>query len=484
MVPAGLKEGTANLSVGWRPADRKRLWGAVNYVKEKDIVYTALPMDNRDTDVWIGNAGWRQEGDGALAKLEVTGGFSAVDHLMDNRDKPNYGMMHAETNGQTDTWAGRARADLDAGGLDLRLGADVTQVQQDALRSRFMTAMDITYWDHMWPDARQTTYGGLAEARWRPTSDLRLILSGRLDGYDSQARAADDASLGGMTVRQQYVRWYGADAATTDRTETVGQAALRLDGGRGAGLAWHVRSGLAGRPAGIGERYLAFAPAPGGYLVGNPTLKAEQAWQSEVGVSVARERATVAVTAFHDRVTDYILPTVIARQDVNGDTLDDVIKGYVNRDARLVGGELDAEVRPHGRVRVPVSLAWVLGRNTTDGRALPEIPAFGGQAEVRWLARAPGRLVAAGRPAVRRRPAQDRSPVRRGPHRRLDGVARGRGGPAAGAAHPAGAGGQPLRSSVLGPPDAGGGAAGGRPGGRGRGAQAGAQRDVSARWAF
>lgn len=387
LVPAGLKEGSANLAAGWRPAAGRRLWTAVNYVKEQDVAYTALPMDNRDTDFWAWNAGWHEDGDGLLAGWELTGGLSTIDHLMDNRDKSNRASMAAETLGQTDTWAVRARATLAPGAVDLAVGADVTSVQQDALRTRTMTATSMTFYDHMWPDARQRTYGGFVAAGLDLAAALRLTAEGRLDGYDSEARAADDASLGGYTVREWYGRWYGPEAVTTDRTETVGQAALRLDGGRGTGTAWHLRSGVATRPAGISERYLAFAPAPGGYLVGNPALAVEKAWQSEAGLVVDRGALAAGLTVFRQQVTDYVLPTVIDRVDIDGDTRPDAIKGYVNRDAVLSGGELSLDWRPHRRVRVPVALAFVRGRNTTDDRDLPEIPAFGGLAEVRVLLR-------------------------------------------------------------------------------------------------
>lgn len=382
LVPAGMEETSANLAVGWRPGEGRRLWSAVNYVKEKDVVYTALPMDNRDTDFWAWNAGYAVEGDGLVQAWELTGGLSSVDHLMDNRDKPTWAVMQAETQGLTDTWAARARADLAPGALDLRLGADVTEVRQDALRSRYMPAMDTTAYDHMWPDARQSTYGALLDAGL-DLGGLRLGFEGRLDAYDSKARAADDASLGGLTVREQYVRWYGADAAETDRTETVGQAAVRLEGGRETAARWHLRTGLAARPAGISERYLAFAPAPGGYLVGNPTLAAEKAWQSEAGLDVSQGPLVLAARVFHYGVADYILPTVIARQDVSGDGIDDTIKGFVNRDATLTGGELSLQWQAGDAVVVPVSVAHVRGRNTTDDRDLPEIPAFGGKAEVK-----------------------------------------------------------------------------------------------------
>jgi len=384
VVPASLTETTADLSVGWRPARGRRLWTALNYAKEKDIAYVAMPMDNRDTDFLAWNLGWRAEGCGAVDSWEITAGLSTIDHLMDNRDKPTWTTMHASTDGRTDTWAARARVDLAPGAFTLRLGADVTEVRQDALRTRTMTATGMSAYDHMWPDGRQATYGGLAELG-RSLGAATLTLEGRLDAFDSAARAADDASLGGLTVREQYVRWYGADAAETDRTETMGQAAVRLEGGDDR-LGWRLRTGLATRPAGIGERYLAFAPAPGGYQVGNPSLAAEKAWQSEAGVDMARDGLELAAAVYHYAITDYILPTLVARQDVTGDGVPDAIKGWLNRDATLTGAELSAVGKPSARVRVPVTLALVRGRNTTDDRDLPEIPAFGGKAEVQLLA--------------------------------------------------------------------------------------------------
>ena len=386
-VPAGLKEASANLAVGRRLGDRQRVWTAVNWVKEEDVAYTALPMDNRDTDFRAWNAGWRAEADGLLRRLEVTGGRSTVDHLMDNADKPNFAMMAAETQGLTDTWAVRAVADLAPGGFDLAVGADLTSVLQDALRSRYLRLPDVTWYDHMWPDARQVTAGGYARLAADLGGALGLAVEGRLDAVDSRARAADDAGLNGLTVREQYIRWYGPGAADTDRTETVGQAALRLEGvvPNGRGTRWHLRSGLAARPAGIGERYLAFAPGPGGYLVGNPTLAAEKAWQNEAGLRVSRGSLAAALTAFHQEVADYVLPTVIARRDADGDGRDDTVRGFVNRDARLWGGELALAWRPTARVEVPLALSYVRGRNTADDRDLPEIPAFGGRLAVRGL---------------------------------------------------------------------------------------------------
>ena len=213
-----------------------------------------------------------------------------------------------------------------------------------------------------------------------------LSLQGRLDGVDSRARAADEPSLGGRTVREQYVRFYGPGAAETDRTETLGLVGFTLDGQFAPHRLWYLRAGLSSRAAGVTERYYAFGPAPGGFQIGNPTLAAEKKWEGEAGITLTGDKLAVALSGFYARVGDYILPTTIAVMDVNGDGLDDTVKGFENIDATLGGGELGLEYRPADSIVLPLTLSYVRGRNITSGRDLPEIPPLSGTAEVRFRA--------------------------------------------------------------------------------------------------
>ncbi|MEN8006345.1 MAG: TonB-dependent receptor [Candidatus Krumholzibacteriota bacterium] len=388
VVPAGLKSTTANASLGWRPAEGRRLWNAVTYTKEQDVDFPAMPMDNIDTDFLVYNAGWRSEYDGGtVTRFEVTGGVSWVDHFMDNSNKPNRGVMEAGTDAMTRSWAAHAHLDLDPGrSLILKTGLDLTNLTRDATRTRRMVASGAVFHDRLWPDAVQLSGGGFAALEIPLTDVTLLTVDGRLDAVDSRARAADAASLGGRTIREQYVRFYGPEAAETDRTETLGLAGLRLDGRFAPRRLWYLRGGVSSRSAGVTESYYAFGPAPGGFQVGNPTLAAEKKWEAEAGVTLTGEKLSVAVSGFHARIGDYILPTVIAVMDVNGDGNDDIVKGFQNIDAALSGGELGLEYRPTDSLYLPLTLSFVGGRNTTDDRDLPEIPPLSGTAEIRWQA--------------------------------------------------------------------------------------------------
>lgn len=391
VVPGSLESTTAGGVLGWRPAANQRLWNALTYVKEENVAFPSMPMDNISSDFWVYNLGWRAEYAGrTVNRVEITGGFSTVDHYMDNSMKPNRPVMEAGTESTTDSWGAHAHLGIDPGAsLVLKTGLDVTNLDRDATRTRRMVASGATYYDRIWPDASQISGGGFASLEIPLASTTRLTLDGRLDSVDSQAGAADAPSLGGKTVRQQYVRFYGPAAAQTDRTESLGLAGLRLDGAFAPRKSWYVRGGLSSRPAGVTERYYAFGPAPGGFQIGDPSLAAEQKWEGEIGATLSGEKLAVAFSGFYAWVGDYILPTVIATMDVNGDGTDDRVQGFQNIDATLAGGELGLEYRPVPSLFLPVTLYYVRGRNTTDDGNLPEIPPLSGTADIRWLAHGP-----------------------------------------------------------------------------------------------
>ncbi len=387
VVPAGLMSAGANLGLGWQPRDGQRFWQSASYVREEDVDFPALPMDNIRTDFFVHNLGWRRTSeDGRLRRLSVTGGYSIVDHFMDNSDKSNLALMAAGTDALTRTWAVHARSETVHGPAVLTLGLDASRLGRDALRRREMAAGAV-YVDHLWPDAVQRSAGAMARLETPLDGDrLGLSVEGRLDAARSRADAADDPSLGGLTVREQYVRYYGADAAVTDRDNTLGQAAVALDFAPAAAWQARLRLGASSREPGISELYYAFAPAPGGFQVGDPTLALEKKREAAAELAWRRDDVSVAVAVHAARIDDYVLPTLVDRRDANGDGVLDNIRGFRSIEAELVGGEAAVELRPNGRVRVPLQLAWVRGVNLSDGRDLPEMPPFSGSGEIRFLA--------------------------------------------------------------------------------------------------
>jgi iron complex outermembrane receptor protein len=257
----------------------------------------------------------------------------------------------------------------------LEAGFDYSALARDAVRERHIVASGRTFYDHIWPDVSQDDAGAFAEYRLMRQSRWNLRLGARFDAVTSKAGAADDPSLRGQTARYWYEFFYGPEAAKTDRDESLPSANAVVHRTFAGGVTLEAGVGLVSRAASMTERYYAFAPAPGGFMVGNPALDAERKRELVVGTTAGRSKWNGALSVYYFSIADYINPTTIAEMDVNDDGEDDRVRGFVNIDATLYGGELSGAWQPTRRIDVPFSLAYVHGDNDTTENPLPLIPA-------------------------------------------------------------------------------------------------------------
>jgi iron complex outermembrane receptor protein len=386
-VPASHAQASASLSVGLQVDEHHRFQQALLYKRENDVAYPALPMDNINTQFWLYNAKYRYDAPdgGVLKRIVARGGFAVIDHLMTNERKANRGKLEAATPAETRSYAAGLRADLRLqSAWHVRAGVDLLVLTRDATRQRLIKASGRRFADHIWPDTRQLDGGAYLELDYRPNSALSVRIGARGDLVESRARAADDPSLGGLTIREQYVLRYGDDAAETDRVEGLGAAQALV---RYRALPWlglHVGAGLSMRSAGITERYFAFGPAPGGFQVGNPALDAEIKAMVDLGARIRHRWLSARFGAYYFFVKDYILQKEVQRLDVNGDGQEDSVRGFENTDAHFLGFELSARLKLYRGLSLPLALSYVWGRNAGDGRPLPEIPPLTGHAALRY----------------------------------------------------------------------------------------------------
>lgn len=383
LVPATQDEAAGTLNLGFRPIDDHRLWHLLRYSHTADVSFPALPMDATGSDFWLYQGGYRVEGRDLLRRLEVSAGFSWIDHEMDNANKPNRMAMAASSVGETRSFGASVAADLRPEPLSLALGADFNLETRDATRSRRMLAMNRTAEDHIWPDARQGSFGPYGEVEVRLLDPLNLRVGGRFDLFWSDIGDPEGDSLGGLTVTEQYVANYGEAAREVAATEPVGAGNVQLTWLPTEGLTGYWGVGVSSRPAGITERYYAFAPAPGGYQVGNPTLAPEVKWETALGVVIDDDWYDISLAGYAYWLTDYILQTRLDVRDVNADGSDDVVRGFVNTDAYMAGGELVLTLRPTGFLQIPAGVAYTYGHNQADDRPLPEIAPLMGHVDAR-----------------------------------------------------------------------------------------------------
>lgn len=389
-IPARQAEWSMSESLAYHPGEGHRLWHAVSYVHHDELRYPALPMDLERTDYWQIHGGYRYRGEANVREASLELGLMDADHEMSNRSKPNRPTLHAHTASTSRAYAGRAAAVLSLGPAGtLRTGVDAAALERDALRTRDLQSVGRQFEDPIWPDASQTQRGLFGEwtsPRWH---DLELRAGGRIDSWRQRIRKAHAPGLGGRPVREGYAAFYGEDAADVVRSDLLGAANALLSWTPAAGLELEIGTGWSSRAPSITERYFAFAPAPGGFLVGNPDLLPERKIEVDGAMRWESEWLDLALSGYAARLDDYVLPTALARIDVNGDGQLDTVRGFRNVEARLLGGEARAEGHIGRFVSVPVTVAAVYGQNRSDGRPLPEIPPWELTGEVRLNVPAP-----------------------------------------------------------------------------------------------
>lgn len=389
-VPADQENYSAGLNFAWRPRPNHRWWNYFGYVRDQDVEYPSLPMNLKETDFITAHTGYRIDLDsGILNRFDANFGMFDIDHVMSNEGKPGRSMSQNQTD--TDAEAYSAFVNLTwrlSDDMELATGADLFHLKRDGLRERYNVAMNQRFFDHIWPDSTQWDVGGFAELRMFLGDDWLLRVGGRVDQVESEAGAIDEMSLQRKTIRESFVRFYGPEAADADASETVGAGNILLEWmapGITDALSLHVGAGVSSRTAGVTERYFAFAPAPGGFQIGNPTLDPEIKYEVEAGLDWQSDWAECALSAYHFWVNDYINPVALAREEINGDGNPDLIRGYENIDARLYGAEAALTLKLGERWWIPMTLSYVRGENTTDDRDLPEIPPLEGRAALRYV---------------------------------------------------------------------------------------------------
>jgi iron complex outermembrane receptor protein len=384
-VPAKQNEFGGSFSFGYRPLpDHRFRFGFID-LEDRGTDYPTLPMNSDSTSSRVFNMGYRIGRPGkTFDGFRFRAGYGAIDHRMNNEGKATRKKIKAETEAESDffstTLEGVWRP---SSTVLLTAGADFFYLNRDALRSRHIIANNRTFLDRIWPDALQWDAGAFAEVDVEFTDEYRLRVGGRFDYVSSDARAADDPSLEGRTVRENYVFYYGPEAADVMQNEPLGSGNVLFEWRPRVDLIAHAGGGVSSRAAGVTERFFAFAPAPGGFQVGNPTLRPEIKVEVEGGVDWQNTWVAVSAGLFYFRFHDYIYPFTIDRRDVNGDGLEDDVRGFRNVDARLYGGEGAVVFKPLAALSLPLTIAYVRGRNTSDDTNLPRIPPLEGTAAAR-----------------------------------------------------------------------------------------------------
>ena len=291
-----------------------------------------------------------------LDKLEAQVYYNYADHVMDNytlRTPSGTGMMAGPMGVNVDrrTLGARIKATWRWADVQLISGIDA---QTNEHRTRSGMGID-TYKAQNWTkDADFHNYGAFAELTWYAAERDRVITGARLD----RASAKDFRARMGSGMMSK-------PNPTQDKTraDTLPSGFVRYEHDM-ANSPTTVYAGL-GHVQRFPDYWELFSPnsGPAGSVNAFDAIKPEKTTQLDVGLQYKTQDLEAWVSAYAGVIHDYILfdytQTSSQAQNIN---------------ARIMGGELGAAYQLTEHWKADATLAYAWGKNTTDGKALPQMP--------------------------------------------------------------------------------------------------------------
>ncbi|AKX47796.1 TonB-dependent receptor [Thiopseudomonas alkaliphila] len=300
--------------------------------------------------------------------LEAQVYYNYADHLMDNfRLRPfkpmGMGMMKHPMSSNVDrrTLGGRVKSTWQWEQTELIAGVDA---QRSEHRKRMGMGFNSSYKNQRWnKDADFHQYGVFSELTWYMNDQQRTIGGIRVDRSEAQDFRAAKTEKRTKTLPSAFAR-YEHDLVSVPATSYIGLGHVQRFPDY-----WELFSG--------GDK--AFSE-----------LNPEKNTQLDFGIQYAEGPYELWAAGYLGHVDDYII------FDYGSNGKKDKSR---NVNARIWGGEVGGSHRFAPGWKGDVSLAYAYGKNTSDGRALPQIPPLEAKLGVayeqeRWSAGGLWRVVA------------------------------------------------------------------------------------------
>ncbi|KMM79466.1 TonB-dependent copper receptor [Pseudomonas deceptionensis] len=291
-----------------------------------------------------------------LDTIEAQVYYNYADHVMDNyslRTPSGTGMMAGPMASNVDrrTLGARVKATWRWADYQLISGIDA---QTNEHRKRMGMGIN-TYQDQNWSkDADFHNYGAFGELTWYAAERDRVITGARLDRASAKDYRARIGS--GMMSRPN---------PTLDKTraDTLPSGFVRYEHDL-ANSPTTVYAGL-GHVQRFPDYWELFSPSagPAGSVNAFDAIKPEKTTQLDMGLQYKTEALEAWASVYAGEIRDYILF--------------DYTRGASqaqNINARIMGGEVGAAYQLTSNWKADATLAYAWGKNTTDGKALPQMP--------------------------------------------------------------------------------------------------------------
>jgi iron complex outermembrane recepter protein len=377
-IPSSFKSYDYALKLGVNPSNNQRIVLGFRQSFGRDITHVALPMDT-DTDdskMLSFDYSLRNVND-LISEFNVKAYYSDVDHVMSNKERPNFSAVDAVAKVFSKSYGVK----IEAGALlteksTIYAGIDYNVVLKDGERTRLVSINMCNgmhfdppreFIDLIWQDSKSTNFGFFVESENR-LSDHLIINGGlRVDMDEAEIKSpADD--FNGL---------YNNDLSRGGEVNYSGNISLKIKPEGGYSYIFAVGRGV--RAPKLTERYINhFNVGADAYeYVGNPDLKPEKNYQVDFSVlkdgDVLSFNANIFASYLNDFISAYV-DTTISRKFMPCQP-PQYAKRFVNVDeAFQYGFEFSASYHIIKKLWLEGNVFYTRAQNIDFDEPLEEIP--------------------------------------------------------------------------------------------------------------
>ncbi len=348
----------------------------------KDVLYPGLPMDAIKDNSTIASADYAASNlSEQFLSLKIKAYTSYIDHLMSNELRPSYGATHALTPVEARNFGGRVEAGIKTGmNSILYTGVDYQYIWKNGVRNRDVyknicvnppVVFDPpkSFVDKVWQNSNKRDLGLFAENKWQISESFTWQLGLRVDFVSYNIKDPE----------QDFSELYGGDIKPDNKLSPAINSILTKDLGNGLRFQWAIA--MAQRTPDLSELFINhLSVGMDAYeYVGNPNLKPESNYQTDLKVEKSGETVNFYVDLFYSRLKNYIsavVDTTIPRKFMPCAN-PKFTKKFTNiDDAYMTGFEAGFGVMFLKHFNYKLGVAYTYGQNLSVDEPLPEIPPF------------------------------------------------------------------------------------------------------------
>ncbi|WP_180178417.1 TonB-dependent copper receptor [Acinetobacter sp. YH01005] len=369
-VPSDWERWNTDLALGWRP--NEDTWVELTGGKaDGEAVYAGRSMDGSQfARESLGLRVEKKNVTEVIKKIEAQVNYSFNDHVMDNYSLRPEPMMKMATNVARKTLNARMAVTHEWDSLQFITGID-SQNNQHSIR-KTDSKNHIVYQDqpHM-TDMKYQSYGGFGELTYHFDDQNSLVSGVRFDQVDVKDERQD-------SIDQGYNR-------KLDKTLTSGFIRFENthpdhdDGKTYIGLGYVER---------MPDYWELFSPKHGNAGTANTFngVETEKTLQLDVGYQHEHRAFSSWASAYAGLIQDFILMSYHDHPNTGGhDHGSTFSAGAKNVDATIAGAEAGIGYQFSDYIQADVSAMYAWGKNTTDGKPLPQISPLEARINLRYI---------------------------------------------------------------------------------------------------